>query len=237
MSPIQLLAWLPPSTCGRVAKDADEVLSGWAATWGLPAPGQSQCEPLAAGRATPDDFIDLRAPPASDLKKALSQALFDFDGSGSAVVETVIRQIVETLALQLSQVFAPASTGAEAHGPLGHQGARVSLELLGLRCGFLLTCTQLRVSGKLAVPLPGPLPGVNLEQALAETPLSLIAELGRAEVNLDDLMQLAPGDVLLLKERLDTPLRVVVRGSAMDLSAHLGAFADPPQRAMRWLVS
>jgi hypothetical protein len=237
LTAIQVLAWLPAALCGEIAKEVDGLLSSWAATWGLSAPSAVKCEPIAAGAAEPHGFIDLLAAPSADLKKAIAQALFKFDLLGSPVVDEVIRRATEPLARQLLESFGPQPLDGGEHGLLGDLGVHVAVQLLGQRCGFSLTCARLRACGKLVVPAAQPLTGVNLEHALAEVSVPLVAELGRADINLDELMQLAPGDVLLLRETLDAPLRVVAPGSALALSAHLGAISDPPQRAVRWLAS
>ncbi|WP_457447627.1 FliM/FliN family flagellar motor switch protein [Roseateles sp. P5_E4] len=171
------------------------------------------------------------------MKKSIAQALFKFDLLGSSIAAEVIRRVTEPLTARLVGHFVPERMGGEESGPLGDWGAHVTVELLGHRCGFVLTCAQLRASGRLGVPANPPLPGVHLEHALAQVQVPLVAQLGRADINLDELMQLAPGDVLLLKETLDEPLRVIAPGSSLELSAHLGTFANPPQRAVRWLAS
>lgn len=237
MSAIQNLAWVPASVCGAVARDVDGVLSRWAAAWGLPQPMPVHCEPLAAAAPIPRDFIDLMAAPSQDLRQSFSQALFKFDAPGSAVIDNVTRRVALALTRELGETFSSKSVSEEVHGPLGHQGVLVLVELLGQRCGLLLTCAQLRAGGKLAMPRARPMPGVNLERALADVAVPLVAELGRADVNLDELMQLVPGDVLLLRETLDAPLRMVAPGSELALSAHLGAICNPPRRAVRWLAS
>lgn len=237
MSAFQALVWLPAAVCGDVASATDDVLSRWAETWGLPPPRPGHCEALEAGAEALQGLIDLRCAATPELKKALALALFKFDVTGSAVGDAVTEKVAEALANQLVEMFAAAPGGDEEQSPLGHQGVRVVVELLGLRCGFALTLAQLRACARLVAPPPPGIAGVNLEVALAEIAVPLVAELGRAEIDLNELMQLAPGDVLLLKEKLDMPLRVVAPGSALELAAELGAASSTCRRAVRWLAS
>ncbi|WP_457323211.1 FliM/FliN family flagellar motor switch protein [Roseateles sp. P5_E11] len=237
MSSVRRLTWLPEAICGEIAQEVGGLLSSWTVRWNVPAPGPVQCQPVAAGATDALDFVDLLGEPSPAWKQSLAQALFSFDAHGSPLVGVVVQRVIASLQLQVREVFGVKPAAAEEHGPLGDQGIRIAVDMLGQRCGFVMTCAQLRASGRLKSPAPEALPKVNLEQALADTPVPLMAELGKADINVEELMQLAPGDVLLLKESLDAPLRVLAPGSSLELSGHLGTIANPPQRALRWLAS
>jgi len=237
LSTVRRLTWLPGSICEEIATQVVGLLSHWAAEWNLPVPAPVRCEPVAADAAFAHDLVDLLGEPLPAWKQVLAHALFKFDAHGSRLVNAVVERMIASLQQRLLHAFGADQSIAEADGPLGEQGIQVVAEVLGQRCGFALTNAQLRASGKLKFPASQALPGVSFESALADTPVRLIAELGKADVSVDELMHLAPGDVLLLRESLDSPLRVLAPGSALELSAHLGAITNPPQRALRWLAS
>lgn len=123
--------------------------------------------------------------------------------------------------------------------PLGHAGVAVNFELLGHRFVMALDPEELRAGGWLKLPPSAALPKVALEQALASVAVPLTAQLGSAAVSAAEVLQLQPGDVLLLEQTLDAPLQVVCAGSPLRLHAHLGttpATKGSAQRAMRWLA-
>lgn len=237
MSTVRRLTWLPAAICEETAAQVGGLLSSWAAEWNVPVPGPVRCEPVAADAAFARDLVDLLGEPVPAWKQALAHALFKLAAPGSRLVDTVVERVIASLQQRLLQAFGADRSIAEAHGPLGDQGIQVVAEVLGQRCGFALTNAQLRASGKLKFPASQTLSSVSFESALADTPVGLLAELGKADVSVDELMQLAPGDVLLLRESLDSPLRVLAPDSALELSAHLGALSNPPRRALRWLAS
>jgi flagellar motor switch protein FliM len=59
------------------------------------------------------------------------------------------------------------------------------------------------------------------------------AVVGTADVDVLGLLNLAPGDVIVLYQRLDDPIAVWGLDSALRLSAHLGSTEG--QVAVQWL--
>lgn len=238
MRPAIRITWLPAQICGAIAEEFSQLVSVWAAAWDLPEPEAVRSAPVSVSIPVALDVVDLLAELPAPWKQSIGRALFKFDSAGSPLVQAVVKRAVESLQSSLREAFSvEEASDAETPSALGDQGIQVSLEILGLRCGLLLSCGQLFGSGRLQLPKSEALPAVNFERALANAPVSLVAELGRADVGFEELMQLAPGDVLLLKQTLDTPLRVRSPGSLLELRAHLGAAAGLPKRAVRCLAS
>lgn len=240
MSDVQPLAWVPQSACDRLARAMDEVLSRWASTWGLPAPAQASSRPLGYPGSEGVGFNDLAAPLPLAWRQSLSTALFGCDATASAVFDAVLQRVSDDLRQAAAQAFGhrgPDTTGMAARAAPGHRGVMVQAQVVGHCCGVVLGHAQWHAAVGLAQQNAPALGRVNLEHALAASPVTLVAELGRAEVTIDELLALSPGDVLLLHETLETPLRIVAPGSALSLTAHLGASAGiSPVRAARWLA-
>lgn len=239
MSAALTLGWLSPLLVGRVSDAVRGMLTDWTSTWGLPAAGPLDAEILAvaADVVPPSDVIDLFAPATDPWRDAIARSLFQLGAGESALVDAVVRRMTDQLQQTLQSQFPHGPSLGSSIGLPGHRGVRIICEVLGLRCRLEIGVVQLRDGGWLK-PAPQPsLQAVNVEHAVSELPVPLVAELGRTQVSGNDLMQLAPGDVLLLEETLDAPLRVASPGCSFALSAHLGALADPPRRAARWLAA
>lgn len=239
MSPGRALCWLGPALVGRLSEAVSGTLAGWTSVWGLPPAGLIHAEILEDGAeaAWPSDLVDLLAPPPRHWLDAIARALFPLGAGESVIVDAVIRRMAEQLQQRLQGHFPRQLPDESAAGLPGHRGVLITSELLGLRCRLQLGIAELREGGWLKCAALPALPALNLERAVGELPVPLVAELGRASVSVNDLMQLAPGDVLLLEESLDAPLRVGSPGCSLALSAHLGSLDDPPRRAARWLAA
>lgn len=236
MTAAHRLCWLPAAVCAEVAATLQDMLAHWTSTWGLPSAGQVDARLLGAGEAPPPDGSNLHEPESTGWRDAIARALFERASGESAVIDGVVRRVADQLDQQLRGRFPPNSSKPRPGLP-GHRGLRARVDLLGQSCWLELGCTELGAAGWLKPAALAPLSPVDLESAASRLPVALVAELGRASVAVSELVQLAPGDVLLLEETLDAPLRVVSAGSAFVLPAQLGAIANPPRRAARWLAS
>ena len=239
MSEALTLAWIPHSLCLTIARQMDGLLSNWATACGLPAPAGAIAVALPGQRQEPGlvpGLVNLAAPPTAEWLKVLGAALFGTDTGESAVFREATKKVVEALQQALAQTFGPPRVSPPTACPAGHAGIGLRVEVLRQPCAFFLCAAQLRASGHLQTVTAPVLGAVNLESALAGTPVPLVAELGRADIGLDELLSLSPGDVLVLKETLDAPLRIVAPGSDLALTAHLGASPVAPMRAARCLA-
>lgn len=240
MSASTSLWWVPDSVCQRMATDLDDLFGRWTTTWGLPAAGAVRVRGLGApvplGAA-----VDLLGSPSADWRRALARELFKTAAVESVIVDGAIQRVCDHLRSLLMAWHGggdanPAPDQARSACP-GHWGVQVEVDLLGRPCTLALSQAQLLAGAWLKRPASTPLRAISLEQVLASLPVHLVAELGRTRLSVADLLQLAPGDVLVLDESLDAPLRVGSPGSLLSLCAHLGANLSSTQRAARWVAA
>lgn len=229
------ITWLPESICDEVVSEVDRELTCWADAWGIAKPGMVRAERVPALESVAPEFVDLLAEWPVAWKRELAQSLFKLDVDGSTLIDAVLVAVIAALQTRLRAVFGSAPASDDVSVPVGHAGVLVIVEVLGHPSGLMLSCAQLKACGKLRRPTPVALGTVDMERALAGLPVRLTAELGRVEVSLEELMHLAIGDVLLLKEAIDSPLRVRSPGSPLMLPAHLGRSSASASRALRWL--
>lgn len=235
------LKWLPAALPARIEAALRETLDRWAADWGAPKAAAVTARLLAAQEA-PEPA---HASPWGDLPKAwpgaLTRALLGPAAPSTPIAQATLQRVTADLQDTLRRRFhAPASPPAFAPARVGHGGVALSFQLLDISFGFVLDLEALQAGGWLTPAPTAKLAAINAERALHELPVPLVARLGHASVSVTDVLQLRPGDVLLLAETLDVPLQVTSPGSTLQLSAHLGASAasaTPARRAMRWLAS
>lgn len=222
------LVWLPESLCDRVAQELQALLAGFCSRWDLPAPFTVQVSREACSSVADeadDDHVDLDSAWPERLRGAVTQTLFQRPFAESAILHGVLDRIERDLQLALTDKFAPVTSQPlnEVARP-GHAGLVCNVEWLEIRLRLRLSCSQLRDKGWLTPTTPRPaLARMDPERALAHTQVPLCAQLGSVAVNVGDLLHLVPGDVLLLSESLDEPLRITSPGSSLSLRALLGS--------------
>jgi flagellar motor switch/type III secretory pathway protein FliN len=233
------IKWLPDALPGEVEAALRDTLDRWARDWGAPAAAGLSARVLAAHEVPGPSASPWDAMPKA-WSGALGRALLGPAATGSPVAQRALEDATADLQALLRQRFQPQPSEPFTPAAVGHGGIEVGFELLGQRFGFVLDIAALQAGGWLtATPRPR-LAAVAFEQALHGLPVPLTARLGHASVSVTDLLQLRPGDIVLLAETLDAPLQVTSPGSPLLLTAHLGASADraaPDRRAMRWLAS
>jgi hypothetical protein len=219
------LHWLPDSLCDRVAQQLQALLADFCSCWGLPGVSDVRVS-IEAHAGVSASAADCPAVPWTDhARGVVSRALFDRPWlADSAILCGVLDRVEKDLQQRMADKFGPAVGASPAVSLPGHAGLLCRFDWL--QCSFeqRLSCAQLRASDWLRRPVSSTtLPRVDLERALAGTPVSLIARVGSAVVNVGDLLHLAPGDILLLSESIDEPLRVSAPGSGLNLRALLGS--------------
>lgn len=239
MSACLNLQWLPDSLADEARRTLSQLLARWAADWGAPQASHVVARLLSAGIEPLDGLSPCSAWP-DDWHNTLAHALIGPAGPASEVGRSAAREAAEDLQAALRQRFC-AAPGERPWpvAPLGHAGVELSFEWLGQSFVIPLDAEELRAGGWLRRQRTKPLAKVALEHALADLPVRLTAQLGSAAVSATEVLQLQAGDVLLLEQTLDTPLRVVCAGSALQLTAHLGTVPSTLgsiQRAVRWLA-
>lgn len=238
MSACLPIKWLPDALPGQVETALRDVLDRWARDWGSPL-ATTVAVRLLSTRESP--AAALLASWDGELPKAWTSALFQAllgpVAASSPVAQGALQAAINDLRNALRLRFHPGPARPFAPARVGHGGVEASFDLMGQRFGFVLDVVALQSNGWLAVSSPRRLTAVAIEQALRDLPVPLTAQLGHANVSVPDILQLCPGDVLLLAETLDAPLKVISPGSPLQLTAHLGASPMSPARAMRWLAS
>lgn len=240
MSACLPIKWLPDSLPAQVEAALRGILDRWSSDWGAPAARQVEVRRIAAGVTPSTDGTTSWAEMPAAWPTALGSALLGAAAAASPVARIALHQAFLELQDALRQRFATGPAKAFVPAQIGHGGIEASFELLGLRFVLVLDVAELAAGGWLTASPRQPLPAISVEQALHGVSVPLTAQVGRASASVTDILQLRPGDILLLSESLDAPLQVTSPGSPLLLSAHLGASDSPstsPRRAMRWLAS
>jgi flagellar motor switch/type III secretory pathway protein FliN len=234
------IKWLPAALPGEVGAALHSLLDHWTRDWGAPAASAVEVRLLAAWEVptTPP------AAPWSDLSAAwvgaLARALLGPAATASPVALGAVQRVTADLQDTLRQRFCTRPSQPFVPARVGHGGVQASFELLGQSFGFVLDVAELQSGSWLPAVARKQLPAIALERALHDVPVPLTARLGHASASVTDILQLRPGDILLLDETLDAPLQVDSPGSPLQLTAHLGAATAssiPARRAVRWLAS
>lgn len=243
MTAASTIRWVPPAVVDALGQALARVLEQWAGAWGLDRDMPVRARALAAAEPALELAPLAWASASEPWRNALAEALLRLPCAPSPVSEGVARRSIAHLEELLAQHALSSSRGEAQTHAIGHRGVLLTFELLGETFGVELDCERLVDDGRLSMPAQVPPESFSAEAALKEVLVDLIAEVGRARVGAVDLMQLAPGDVLLLDTRLDDPLRVISPGSDLQLAARLGATAPatdvsiPGHRAIRWSLS
>lgn len=235
------LVWLPESLGTALAQRLQQGLEDLARSWGIAAPDAVRAtllpaQPGADDAAAPPGSLELRDLDPLLLQDWLATALLGSAWPGSAIVGKATLGLLHGLEQALHQSFGKAAPAAEASSrPLpGHRGIRLQFSWCERRMHLTLSVDRLRASGWVKRATLGRLPPVELDKALAATPVPLVATLGQIELQLADWLQLSPGDVLVLNKPLHEPLKVQAPSSDWCQSAHLGSNAEQTHRVLRW---
>jgi len=228
--------WLPATLPAQLEAALREVLDQWSCDWGAPSAKAVSAHLLGASQA-PAALCAPWGELPGEWHGALTRALLGPAALHSPVAQGALLEATADLQNALHQRLQPASAHPFTPATVGHGGVDVHFELLGLNFGFALSVADLQSAGWLATAPARRLRAIAIERALQDLPVPLTAHVGRASVSAADVLQMRPGDILLLDEPLDAPLQITSAGSPLRLTAHLGASATSAMRAMRWLAS
>ena len=240
MSACLPIKWLPVALPGEVEAALRGTLDRWTRDWGAPAASAVEVRLLAANEAAAAPSVAPWNELPAAWPGALARALLGPAATASPVAQGAVQRATADLQDTLRQRFCTLPSQSFVPAQVGHGGVEASFELLGQRFGFILDVAELQSGGWLPAVPRRQLSGVALERALHDVPVPLTAHLGHATASVTDILQLRPGDILLLTETLDAPLQVGSPGSPLQLTAHLGAATaspTPARRALRWLAS
>jgi len=232
------IKWLPADLPGQVEAALRRTLDDWTRDWGAPGATNVSARTLAAREAPavvgsiPWDELP------TEWRVTLARALLGPSAPASPVAQGAVQQATVELQEGLRQRFRTSPLRRFEPARVGNGGVEACFELLGFRFAFVLDVEELQSGGWLPAAPRRHLARIELADALRDVSVPLTAQLGHATVSVTDILQLRPGDILLLNESLDAPLQVTSPGSPLQLSAHLGATpSQPAHRAMRWLAS
>ena len=153
------------------------------------------------------------------------------------MIDEVIVNASRALRAPLHKKLGMAASVPESRALPGHWGVHVEVSLLGGSWSMQVSAATLRQHGFLPVQQAAPVPAWEAHETLADLPLQLQAQLGNVEIGIQDLLHLAEGDVIVLPQLQDTPVRLSCDGSLLSLTGALGASADRSQRSLRVLAS
>ncbi len=241
---MQALVWLPDPLGAALAEALQGILQEQASAWQLCAPSAVQATLLSAGgepkeAPLPADSMDLLQWESATWRIWLAEQVMGAPWAESAVVDSAMRQLLQSLGQRLQHSFGAAPTGGDApacRALPGHRGVRLQLSWQGRPMHLTLGIAQLQASGWLKPVNRARLAAVDLASALASTPVPLQVTLGTIDLQIADWLHLAPGDVLLLDKPLNEPLTVQVPGSDWRQFAQLGSNAQQTHRALRWVA-
>lgn len=232
MNDVRPLLWVSDSALERLRLAVQQRVDQWAQSWGLPNTDPARVALWHHG----DDAVSADLATAEGLPpawaSALSKTLFKGSGMRSAIVGPVLTDCHEQL--RAAACPPPAEPSLAASPGHGHAGARVTLTLLGQQWVVQWTVAAMQMAGYLARPAPGPVAAWSAEATLAPLQVDLKAVIGQAEVDVLGLLNLAPGDVIVLRQRLDDPIHVQGEGTPLNLLAHLGTLQG--HVAMQWVA-
>ncbi len=226
------LLWVAAVTQERFKAAIYARLVSWAGAWGLPSPAEPE---VTDTLPTEPGSLDLAEPTADSTgpwRDRLALAVLGSGVQGSALAESVIQDCHNQFRAALLPPELPAR-GPAAAGEPGHLGLTLRAEVLGSAWHVTWSSEALLAAGVIVRPALPPLPAWQPESSLSALPVPMRAVVGTADVDVLGLLNLAPGDVIVLYQRLDDPIAVWGLDSALRLSAHLGSTEG--QVAVQWL--
>lgn len=238
---------LPATALAAVAASIRNSVVAWSDDWGLGEPAiecwrawatetaelvaPGPCLRLAAGdgvawlcwRSDPGELL-LRAMFASDRVHGQGSGTPDIAGEAAqAALDALVAALSRTLAGQPVERGAVAALPAAVMAP-GSGAVLVALRCRGFAMSLLLEYAIVRriVAPADAAGVTPPLSAVDYVTLLADQPVRLPVEAGRATVGLGSLLRLAPGDVIRLDALLEQPLALAAEGGTVIARGYLG---------------
>ena len=234
------------SAIAAISEAAVQALGRWAAAWG----GSGDALAVDAVRledstlpAPPDEWHPLHAAclwKASALREHVAAAIgLPATASGAGVEASMsaqcVSQATEDLATQLSSLLRdPRELGTRSpthilliEGPATGRG----LVLITVRRGLVVMAlvaeaTAFKSYSRASLAGASALKLSDLDTSLRAQSACLEVILGHTELSLADMMDLGPGDVLLLDRHIHQPLVLSATEGQVELPVHLGRQGD-----------
>lgn len=234
---------LPDSALATVSASLGDSLRVWSRDWGLGMPSVGCRRAWETESAVPAARLRLGAGEEAiwlcwrnDLCEQLARAMFAPDRAteqragaqqmAADAAQAALEALVEALGFVLRSQ--PVVQDAAAALPAAACAAGSGAVLAELRFhGFaLFVLLEHQVVSRIAAPADAgvvtALPALDCRALLAEQPVRLSLEAGRATVGLGSLLRLAPGDVIRLDALLEAPLTLACTGGAVVARGYLG---------------
>lgn len=236
---LRTFALVPASALAAIERAAEESLHRWCEAWGaapehfgvealgldeahLPAPADEwhalhgarswKSSALAESVCTACGLPQPAAGATSISAACTDEALLDLQARLTALLRDP-----RTLSGPAATIAWPAPQRAKGHG-LVLVNVKHGLPLLSL----VAPATSFKAHGPAKADADGPLKAADLDLALRAQHASLEVVLGHAELSLADMMDLGPGDVLLLDRHIHEPLQLAGADGRVSLPVHLG---------------
>lgn len=232
-------ALVSESALAAIERAAAEALRQWCEAWGA-ATEHFSVEALRLDEAqlpAPADEWHALHGARSWKSSALAESVCNAIGlpqpaagavSMSAVAsEEALADLQSRIAGLLRDLRSLSGPAASLTWPVPRDAAGMGLVLLNVKHGLpLLSMAAQATSFKAHAPAKpdadAPLKPADLDVALRAQHASLDVVLGHAELSLADMMDLGPGDVLLLDRHIHEPLQLVGGDGRVSLPVHLG---------------
>lgn len=241
-SSIRPYTLVPSSALAAIERAAREALSSWCQAWGAPADAfdvEAHRLEEAALPAPADEWHALHAAwcwKSSSLNEAVATAVGlpwpAAQAPGRSISTACCTEAVTELSAAMSSLLRDlrqlsGTATPSLPGPSCDPGAGHGLVLLCLKHGLTTFALVAHASSFKAVSqarpeATAPLKAEDLALALRAQTATLEVVLGHAEISLADMMDLGPGDVVLLDRHIHQALVMTSSDGKVELPVHLG---------------
>lgn len=233
---------VPDTALAAIREAAVQLLGQWSGDWGAPLDDLQidACRLDSAGLLVPaDDWQALGGGwmfKSGDLTSQVASAmgLPAVSTTPSTMSSQTVAQAADDLSIRIAGLLRDATPPPQASGlsqalqAPGHGIVRITLS----RGTQVLSLAAEAAAFKAWTPPVHKSPPIrsdrsdDLDAALRTQIASLEVVLGHTELSLADMMDLGPGDVLLLDRRIDQPLLLGAIDGQAELPVHLGRQGD-----------
>jgi flagellar motor switch/type III secretory pathway protein FliN len=233
------IRFVPQAALQSLQNRVSTAVAAWAEDWGLTDIDDCSCAvvrcrdlpthdvaalPSAAVTLADADSLSSRASP---LVNVFAKAVFQTDAHKSPIAADVAEAACAALKKSLVQQLGESaclSLACERPGSqsLGDWGVCCSITVAKHKLSLYLSVQQLAALGVMKTTARPALSRWNAANVLSDLPVTLIAELGSAEVDVVDFSNLAEGDVIVLSQSMSRPLCVRGEKTELQLAAQIG---------------
>ena len=239
------LRWVPESALAHVADAVMSAVATWAQQWSAEAPILVGCWVIESAHARelpatmqpvpgerngcaawklPDDKALGIVPSALGVERTARSALMlELERAAHGALADAIRSVSAggTSATEANDQSPETGMPLPEHAGPGHWGALVQWKVCGHVCALAVNWDTMVGRAWIQPPMAAPVPKWLPGKVLAGLPVTLTAELGRAQIGVGELAELDEGDVVVLSGPAGRPMRLTVLGSSLELAGQL----------------